>query len=410
MVMPISIHAPREGSDALRARPFGPGCYFYPRSPRGERRTEVQHGIADGDISIHAPREGSDLVCRQRRRTGQYFYPRSPRGERQTAFKKKAPRSNFYPRSPRGERLRGLAGGPAGRPISIHAPREGSDLKDAVAETTDALISIHAPREGSDGSRTCGAAARTYFYPRSPRGERRQGQLARRCGLVQFLSTLPARGATQILPRERPDQGDFYPRSPRGERRGNAYNADDVTLFLSTLPARGATCLLAVSCSALWVISIHAPREGSDLVHHGLPVEHGISIHAPREGSDVEISFVVLVHLNISIHAPREGSDYRTAVYNTTAELFLSTLPARGATRSGAERHQRRCNFYPRSPRGERRERRLILRFEKDFYPRSPRGERLQKPLQRDAGRAISIHAPREGGDRRWAPKRCCRW
>ena len=38
-------------------------------------------------------------------------------------------------------------------------------------------------------------------------------------------------------------------------------------------------------------ISIHAPREGSDLQHLGLIRRFIISIHAPREGSDL-----VLVH------------------------------------------------------------------------------------------------------------------
>ena len=34
------------------------------------------------------------------------------------------------------------------------------------------------------------------------------------------------------------------------------------------------------------VISIHAPREGSDLFAEVEPVDRQISIHAPREGSD----------------------------------------------------------------------------------------------------------------------------
>ena len=56
--------------------------------------------------------------------------------------------------------------------------------------------------------------------------------------------------------------------------------------FLSTLPARGAT---------------------------GRPPEQGggdaISIHAPREGSDMAMLVFGAVPLEISIHAPREGSD-----------------------------------------------------------------------------------------------------
>ena len=40
----------------------------------------------------------------------------------------------------------------AGRPISIHAPREGSDLRLPCSAFCTLRISIHAPREGSDSS------------------------------------------------------------------------------------------------------------------------------------------------------------------------------------------------------------------------------------------------------------------
>ena len=55
--------------------------------------------------------------------------------------------------------------------------------------------------------------------------------------------------------------------------------------FLSTLPARGATCF-GDSISPAWLISIHAPREGSDSLESAVRRCYSISIHAPREGSD----------------------------------------------------------------------------------------------------------------------------
>ena len=59
-------------------------------------------------------------------------------------------------------------------------------------------------------------------------------------------------------------------------------------------------------------------------------------------------------------------------------------------------------NFYPRSPRGERR---TDLPHDwgafQHFYPRSPRGERRGGQRQHPAQPAISIHAPREGSDPR---------
>ena len=64
-----------------------------------------------------------------------------------------------------------------------------------------------------------------------------------------------------------------------------AVKADNDVLFQSTLPARGATQL---------------PTDSGDGIR--------ISIHAPREGSDVELATLCGAAL-ISIHAPREGSD-----------------------------------------------------------------------------------------------------
>src|SRR5699024_742212 len=82
-----------------------------------------------------------------------------------------------------------------------------------------------------------------------------------------------------------------------------------VARFLSTLPARGAT-----QCERL-------PH-----------LVDGISIHAPREGSDVDHSRVTKVLVSISIHAPREGSDHGQSFDLVRVHGFLSTLPARGAT------------------------------------------------------------------------------
>ena len=105
--------------------------YFYPRSPRGERP-----------------------LYRPERTTGQQnFYPRSPRGERPSSVACEIEfLSYFYPRSPRGERLAAQFYRAAGRAISIHAPRVGSDSGNPrIGNGGD--ISIHAPRVGSDQTR-----------------------------------------------------------------------------------------------------------------------------------------------------------------------------------------------------------------------------------------------------------------
>ena len=56
-----------------------------------------------------------------------------------------------------------------------------------------------------------------------------------------------------------------------------------------------------------------------------------ISIHAPRTGSDSTFCPDVC-QLSISIHAPRTGSDSFGTADVTDTEKFQSTLPARGAT------------------------------------------------------------------------------
>ena len=109
--------------------------------------------------------------------------------------------------------------------ISIHAPREGSDCSQTHRHREFLPISIHAPREGSD-----------------------VGVLFRNREWEIFQSTLPVRGATNEKLRAELEQ-----------------------VFQSTLPVRGAT-RFGDAWEVTSVISIHAPREGSDrqAVHENL--------------------------------------------------------------------------------------------------------------------------------------------
>ena len=192
--------------------------YFYPRSPRGERRCVLLGLPHPLQISIHAPREGSDIMLFARFRKPEHFYPRSPRGERRWQMIRSAwTKQNFYPRSPRGER-------PTQR------------LEPCIS----GLISIHAPREGSDSDALGGDATMTLF-----------------------LSTLPARGAT-LCHRSAGRSQRISIHAPRegSDLKAIAGMMGDLS-FLSTLPARGATLADADRTQAQF-ISIHAPREGSD--------------------------------------------------------------------------------------------------------------------------------------------------
>ena len=167
-------------------------------------------------------------------------------------------------------------------------------------------------------------------------------------------------------------------------------------------------------------ISIHAPREGSDHRETVFPHLYVISIHAPREGSDVHGQPQIRRRSDFYPRSPR-GERRPPARTTSRGSIFLSTLPARGATRGPCQGRQDDCyfyprsprgerpghyvsktawaDFYPRSPRGERHVRASKSRFDYHFYPRSPRGERpaTGQPHSRLLG--ISIHTPREGSD-----------
>ena len=73
-------------------------------------------------------------------------------------------------------------------------------------------------------------------------------------------------------------------------------------------PPRGGRRLNSLAFCGLSSISIHAPREGGDRGHSAMQSEIVISIHAPREGGDLVPVYGDVTSV-ISIHAPREGGD-----------------------------------------------------------------------------------------------------
>ena len=103
------------------------------------------------------------------------------------------------------------------------------------------MISIHAPREGSDILHSCLLYDQKYFNPRSPRGERRKGGPLVHHG-HEFQSTLPARGATS-RPFWAPAAIRLFQSTlpARGATVLNTLMDMDDQVFQSTLPARGAT-------------------------------------------------------------------------------------------------------------------------------------------------------------------------
>ena len=169
-----------------------------------------------------------------------HFYPRSPRGERLGTRKPYHVRRNFYPRSPRGE-----------RPNKCKIDQQCCS------------ISIHAPRVGSDCWYIAGFSAYRNFYPRSPRGERlnedRYGQQFWRISIHA-----PRVGSDVRIGWIAVDPFDFYPRSPRGERQRGQSASIRGSYFYPRSP-RGERLSVSAGSQLIPLISIHAPRVGSDV-------------------------------------------------------------------------------------------------------------------------------------------------
>ena len=194
--LPISIHAPRVGSDVEFFSCDFWLFQFQSTLPVWGATDSARRTLYVFDISIHAPRVGSDL---------KYILI--------------IPITHW---------------------ISIHAPRVGSDMFDRYT-ARQLGISIHAPRVGSDW--TLNSAGKSWsvfqstlpvwgatfqdeayyesiknFNPRSPCGERRSTICTNSTGTA-----------------------DFNPRSPCGERRQGSCVSNWRLGFQSTLPVWGAT-------------------------------------------------------------------------------------------------------------------------------------------------------------------------
>ena len=190
---------------------------FYPRPPRGGRRSAVRPGHRQRRISIHALREEGDITATSATDCGLNFYPRPPRGGRPPSSSPMLATFQFLS-TPSARRATGRY-----RPGRHHRQ-----------------ISIHALREEGDGS-VCSGRVRPLLFLSTPSARRATPAF---CGLGSadvFLSTPSARRATRDL-------------ETSGLR---------TTKFLSTPSARRATDKWINS----WLpdkISIHALREEGD--------------------------------------------------------------------------------------------------------------------------------------------------
>ena len=145
-------------------------------------------------------------------------------------------------------------------------------------------------------------------------------------------------------------------------------------------------------------ISIHAPREGGDILTTRHTCPPLISIHAPREGGDGRWNNMDGYKTHFNPRPPRGGRPLMRYAKGSINK-FQSTPPARGATRTAAKSRPLLLLFQSTPP----------ARGATPAGSRPPRPWRFQSTppargataahLQRGPDQGISIHAPREGGD-----------
>ena len=150
-----------------------------------------------------------------------------------------------------------------------------------------------------------------------------------------------------------------------------------------------------------WIISIHAPRMGSDF-HDGNTGGHGSDFNPrsphgerpvrrtvypnppqfqstlPAWGATVPFLLMHLLKM-ISIHAPRGGGDEMDP--GLVSGIYISIhAPRRGSDCYPDKYDSRDGDFNPRSPQGERHRQRDEVGRHLYFNPRSPQGERHSPP------------------------------
>ncbi len=241
--------------------------------------------------------------------------------------------------------------------------------------------------------------------------------------MLLFQSTPPARGATSNIGIGSIAYPNFNPRPPRGGRLRLPPGRLQHLRISIHAPREGGDDEAVRMAKAAGYISIHAPREGGDHLRYIGRLEYnGISIHAPREGGDRggghDFLKIVLFQSTppargatrraswpprawrISIHAPREGGDCRYTMKGNEKRRFQSTPPARGATTDVLQLRFKIPYFNPRPPRGGRPQGSCSLVAVYVFQSTPPARGATPRRARPCRLRSISIHAPREGGDR----------
>ena len=282
----------------------------------------------------------------------------------------------------------------------------------------------------------------SYFYPRSPCGERRQTQaygvpllvisihvplagnvtdgrcrpledaisihvplagnvdaISRPCRRQSgFLSTFPLRGTSALPLRHLPIFLYFYPRSPCGERQRHPSDAPTFFAFLSTFPLRGTSMPSTMPRSSMRYFYPRSPCGERPWALLPSARFFCISIHVPLAGNVVRWGGSNTTR-EISIHVPLAGNvgTWNMCVQQRHISIHVplaGNVPATlAATCSGRY-------FYPRSPCGERHKasnKAMSVAIFLSTFPLRGTSHGIGVDVQ---GFGISIHVPLAGNVR----------
>ena len=237
----ISIHAPCTGSDDVGDRALHTAQQFQSTLPaRGATYCSPLSFPATNTFQSTLPARGATPIPPGGKSIQRDFNPRSLHGERLASCGSSGScRMNFNPRSLHGERRSSSWGSTSRMRFQSTLPARGA-TNAARRHRLRQRISIHAPCTGSDVCfcRPCKHIA--DFNPRSLHGERLY-IIWCILGIIEFQSTLPARGAT-VIRRELQIARQISIHAPcTGSDLAGKRGEETSILFQSTLPARGAT-------------------------------------------------------------------------------------------------------------------------------------------------------------------------
>ena len=188
-------------------------------TPSARRATfRFSPAIISISISIHALREEGDRQFQQFRSAFQDFYPRPPRGGRRSfSVRPAGVHRHFYPRPPRGGRQKRLPLHHVQGKISIHALREEGDLQKMQRLDGSKYFYPRPPRGGRLAAQ--GSFPINSIFLSTPSARRATGGKGRSAFYIRFLSTPSARRATVTVLPAFIRSTNFYPRPPRGGRQ-----------------------------------------------------------------------------------------------------------------------------------------------------------------------------------------------